>query len=183
MSTERILVHASVLEGFGQALKAATAQIFASDSILAQPNGVTKSQQLIADALSKGATAIHGPPNTQGKVGPTILQGVSKEMDLYYTESFGPSVSLISVSSDDEAIGIANDTEYGLSGAIFTQDLARGLRMARRIESGAVHINSMSVHDEAGLPHGGVKSSGWGRFNGQWGLEEFLRTKTITYQL
>jgi acyl-CoA reductase-like NAD-dependent aldehyde dehydrogenase len=64
------------------------------------------------------------------------------------------------VENKDEAIKIANDTEYGLSSAVFTKDLARGLRLVKRTESGAVHINAMSVHDEPGLPHGGVKSSG-----------------------
>ncbi|OCL10827.1 aldehyde dehydrogenase [Glonium stellatum] len=103
-------------------------------------------------------------------------------MELYRTESFGPSVSVVVVEDEEEAVQVANDTEYGLSGAVFTRDLARGLRVARRIESGAVHINAMTVHDECSLPHGGAKMSGWGRFNANWGIEEFLRLKTITYQ-
>jgi len=107
---------------------------------------------------------------------------VKKDMDLYYTESFGPTVTLLSVSSDEEALKIANDTEYGLSGAVFTKDLTRGLSLAKRIESGAIHINSMSVHDEPTLPHGGMKKSGFGRFNANAGLDEFVRTKTITFQ-
>ncbi|KAK4951118.1 hypothetical protein LTR28_006898 [Elasticomyces elasticus] len=103
-------------------------------------------------------------------------------MDIFYTESFGPSVALISVKDDEEAIELANDTEYGLSGSVFTEDLRRGLRIAKAIDSGAVHINGMSVHDEAALPHGGVKKSGWGRFNAQWGMEEFLKIKVVTYR-
>ncbi len=84
------------------------------------------------------------------------------------------------VENEHEALQIANDTEYGLSSSVFTKDLARGLRIAKKIESGAVHINSMSIQDEPALPHGGVKSSGWGRF-GAPGLEEWVKTKTITY--
>jgi len=77
------------------------------------------------------------------------------EIDLFYTESFGPTVSVITVKSEDEALDLANDTEYGLSAAIFTKDLGKALKMARQIESGAVHINGMTVHDETALPHGG----------------------------
>ncbi|KAH7009677.1 aldehyde dehydrogenase [Ilyonectria destructans] len=90
-------------------------------------------------------------------------------MDMYYEEYVGPTVSLIPIKSDKEAIGIANDTEYGLSSAVFSQDLRRALKIAKEIQSGAVHINSMTVHDNLDLPHGGVKSSGWGRFNGTVG--------------
>lgn len=86
---------------------------------------------------------------------PVIVKGTTKDMDLYYTESFGPTVSLIIVKSDEEALELANDTEYGLSAAVFTKDLGRGLRFAKRVESGAVHINGMTVHDETALPHGG----------------------------
>jgi acyl-CoA reductase-like NAD-dependent aldehyde dehydrogenase len=103
-------------------------------------------------------------------------------MDIYQTESFGPTVSLIAIETEEEAIKIANDTEYGLSSAVFTSDLQRGLRIAREIESGAVHINNMSIHDESGLPHGGAKSSGYGRFGASAGLEEWTRTKNITFK-
>jgi len=102
-------------------------------------------------------------------------------MDLYRTESFGPTVSFIVVDTEEEALRIANDTEYGLSAAVFTEDLRTGLRFAKEIESGAVHINGMSVHDESGLPHGGVKQSGYGRF-GSMGMDEWVRTKTVTYK-
>ena len=112
---------------------------------------------------------------------PIVIEGITKDMDLYYTESFGPTVSLFSFEDEDEAIDMANDTEYGLSAAVFTESLTTGLRVAKRIESGAVHINGMSVHDEPALPHGGVKKSGWGRFNASFGLEEFLRCKTVTW--
>ena len=95
---------------------------------------------------------------------------------------FGPTVSVYEVDDDDEAIRIANDTDYGLSSAVFTEDLRRGLKIAKQIETGAVHINSMTVHDETGLPHGGAKKSGFGRFNGREGLEEWVRTKIITFK-
>ncbi|RYO84654.1 hypothetical protein DL762_005556 [Monosporascus cannonballus] len=99
-----------------------------------------------------------------------------------YGVVLGIAPCLISVSNDGEAIAAANDSEYGLSGAVFTRDLDKGLSIAARIETGAVRINGMSIHDEAELPHGGAKKSGWGWFNAQAGLDEFLRTKTITFQ-
>lgn len=102
-------------------------------------------------------------------------------MKIYHTETFGPSVSIIPIESEDQAINIANDTEYGLSSAVFTRDLGTGFRVANQIHSGAVHINSMTIHDEAALPHGGVKGSGYGRFNAQSGFEEFLTTKCVTW--
>ena len=102
-------------------------------------------------------------------------------MDLYYSESFGPQLTLSTFTTEAEALELANDTEYGLAASVFTQDLRKGLRLARGIESGAVHINGMSVHDEPRLVHGGVKSSGFGRFGGDAGMQEFLKTKTITF--
>ncbi|KAF3010080.1 hypothetical protein E8E13_011600 [Curvularia kusanoi] len=191
MSTERILVHKSIFEPFCRQIKASSAEFFKSNQsstalTMAQAAGVAKNKKLVGDAIAKGATLVYGDihqsETTSYRLNPVIVGGVTKEMDLFYTESFGPSVSLIMVENDEEAVAIANDTDYGLSGAVFTESLARGLDIASKVESGAVHINSMTIHDEARLPHGGVKNSGWGRFNSQWGLDEFLKTKTVTFQ-
>lgn len=173
---------------------------------------VGRNATLLSDAVSKGAKAIYGDVNDKRELAtamrPVILEDVKKDADLYYQESFGPTVSLFVVENDEEAIQIANDTEYGecreeeeedpsppcfhfltspplsnpgLASAVFTENLQRGLRIARQIETGAVHINSMSVHDEPSLPHGGAKKSGFGRFNGEEGLREWYRMKTITW--
>ncbi|KAK6429111.1 hypothetical protein LTR95_014740 [Oleoguttula sp. CCFEE 5521] len=190
MATERILVHHSIIDKFGEALKGAVEKVYAKEGeapVLVARATVEKNQKLLKDAVDKGAKVMYGDVGAKEdsayRIRPVIIQDVKKEMDIFYTESFGPSVSLISVQSDEEAIEIANDTDYGLSGAVFTESLGRGLKIARAVESGAVHINSMTVHDEAGLPHGGVKKSGWGRFNAEWGLDEFLRIKTVTYMM
>lgn len=192
MSTERILVYHTVMHQFTESLKAAISTLFGPEGkpqTVVQPTAVARNRHLIEDAVSKGATIIHGNHTDDNvstlspfQLHPTVVQGVAANMDLYQMESFGPTVSLIAVESDEQAIAISNDTEYGLSGAVFTQNLAKGLTMAKRIQTGAVHINSMSVHDEAGLPHGGFKGSGWGRFNADAGLEEFLQIKTITFK-
>ena len=196
MSTERILVHESIAEAFVEQLRTSVGNIFGGQEAqaLAQPIGAKKIGTLVNDALKKGAVVLHGTAKpestreasetaTHSRIRPFVLGGVTKDMLVYETETFGPHVSVIRVPSDDEAIAIANSSDYGLSGAVFTEDLKRGLSIAGRLETGAVHINSMTVHDEASLPHGGVKSSGWGRFNAEAGLNEFLRTKTITFQL
>jgi acyl-CoA reductase-like NAD-dependent aldehyde dehydrogenase len=188
MSTERILVHKDIRAEFEAQFKAAVEKAYpASDDalVLINEKGVEKSKKLLKDAQSKGASFLLGDVDAEEasktRMRPIIVTGVKPDMDLYKTESFGPSVSVIEFDNDEEAIRIANDTEYGLNAAVYSNDLRRAMRLARRIEAGSVHINRMTVHDEAVLPHGGVKSSGFGRFNA--GLEEWVRTKTVTYDL
>ncbi|CAK4002996.1 Vanillin dehydrogenase [Lecanosticta acicola] len=188
MSTERILVNAKVADQFRQVLAATIDQVFPDKNglVLIDKAPVLQNSRLLQDAVRKGAKASYGDIDDKRDLGtamrPVILEGVQNGMDLYYTESFGPTVSLFVVQDDEEAIKIANDTDYGLASAVFTENLQRGLRIARQIETGAVHINSMSVHDEASLPHGGAKKSGFGKFNGEEGLREWVRLKTITWR-
>ncbi|OLN82880.1 Vanillin dehydrogenase [Colletotrichum chlorophyti] len=188
MSTERIIVHKKVSEQFQAKLSASIEKVFPGGSdapVLINSVAVDKNKKLIKDALSKGATVVAGSVEAEEasktRLRPIVIKNINTDMEIYKTESFGPSVSLFEVETEEEALDIANDTEYGLTSAVFTEDLRRGLRFAREIESGAVHINNMTVHDESGLPHGGVKSSGFGRF-GSTGLDEWVRTKTITYR-
>ena len=177
MSTERILVHKAIASDFKQALKKAMDEMWADRGqgapILVGTTPVQKNKKLLSDAVSKGAKVLYGDYEHDNasatRMKPVIIENVREGMDIYHTESFGPTVSIFEIDSDDEAIRIANDTEYGLSSAVFTEDLRRGFSIAKAIETGAVHINSMSVHDEAGLPHGGAKKSGYGRFNGREG--------------
>ncbi|KAH6669255.1 putative salicylaldehyde dehydrogenase [Halenospora varia] len=187
MSTERVIVHENIIDKFEESFKKAVAGFSPSDAdppTLINKAGVSKNLALLKDAVSKGAKVIHGDHTSSAaatKMHPVIVRGTTKDMDLYYTESFGPTVSVMTVKTEEEALALANDTEYGLSSAVFTKDLARGLRLAKGIETGAVHINGMTVHDETALPHGGTKNSGYGRF-GSSGLEEWVRTKTVTFK-
>ncbi|KAJ7754095.1 Aldehyde/histidinol dehydrogenase [Mycena metata] len=189
MATERILVCASVMDAFRPLLKQAIAGFAPAEgpaAVLVQGSAVKRNRALVADALSKGATLLHGDhmvveghPEmgmaSETRMRLVVVEGVTAEMALYREESFGPSVSVIAVKDEEEAIAISNASEYGLNGAVFTRDLARGIRVAKRLECGSVHINSITVHDEAVLPHGGVKSS-------TPALTSFLRSKTITFQ-
>jgi acyl-CoA reductase-like NAD-dependent aldehyde dehydrogenase len=209
MSTERILVHRNVRAAFEEKLKGAIDKIFGGGGpqsssseapVLIHAPSVAKNRKLLRDAVAQGAAVVYGDvvgkvdgdakadgnaeeTGSKTRMRPVVISGVTTEMDIYKTESFGPSVSLFEVETEDEALRIANDTEYGLTSAVFTEDLRRGLRFARNIETGAVHINNMTVHDESGLPHGGSKASGFGRFNGSIGLAEWVKTKTVTYKI
>lgn len=191
MSTERIIVNAKIAAPFRDALQKTMQTMFEGGKFplpqLVSQLPVTKNKKLVADALSKGASTLYGnevhdDSATSTTMHPVVIEGVTPQMDVYQQESFGPTVALYVVNTDEEAVQLANDTEYGLSSAIFTEDLRRGFKLARQIESGAVHINAMTVHDETALPHGGVKSSGFGRFNGLPGLNEWVKTKIVTWQ-
>lgn len=161
MSTERVIVHESIVGKFEEAFKRAIGGFSPESSeapVLINKQAVEKSQRLVKDAVGKGAEILHGDANQPGNCAtmrPVVVKGITKDMDLFYTESFGPTVSLMTVKTEEEALALANDTEYGLAAAVFTNDLQRGLRIAKKIESGAVHINGMTVHDETALPHGG----------------------------
>ena len=103
-------------------------------------------------------------------------------MRIYREESFGPVVGITSVDGPDDAVRVANDTEYGLAAAVFGRHVPAALDVARRIESGICHVNGSTVHDEPQMPFGGVKASGWGRFGGKAALEEFTELRWITVQ-
>ncbi|KNG81082.1 aldehyde dehydrogenase family protein [Aspergillus nomiae NRRL 13137] len=174
MSTERIVVQRSIADRFRTLLADASETVFGKH---------TPAPVLVASAA--GADLVYGERNPSEESGnslrPVIVGNVTKDMDLYSAESFGPTVSLMVVDTEEEAVALANDTEYGLTSAVFTDNLFRGLRVAKQIESGAVHINSLTVHDEPVLPHGGWKSSGYGRFGGPAAYDEWLQTKTVTW--
>ncbi|NWO09682.1 aldehyde dehydrogenase [Chromohalobacter salexigens] len=114
---------------------------------------------------------------------PTVVDGVTDTMRLYAEESFGPVVAMMRVQDEEDALRVANDSEYGLSAAVFSRDTAHAMRVAQRIESGICHINGPTVHDEPQMPFGGVKSSGYGRFGGKAGIEEFTELRWMTMQL
>ncbi len=111
-----------------------------------------------------------------------IVDRVTPDMRIYGEESFGPVTTVVRAKDEEDAIRIANDTEYGLSAAVFSKDIARALKVARRIQSGICHINSSTVQDEAQMPFGGVKSSGIGRFGGKAGIAEFTDLRWITIE-
>jgi acyl-CoA reductase-like NAD-dependent aldehyde dehydrogenase len=137
---------------------------------------------LVQDAVDRGAEVLVGGEADGPCYRPTVLKGVTAEMRIYHEESFGPVVGVIDVDGADEAVRVANDTEYGLAASVFGSDVPTALDLARRIESGICHVNGATVHDEAQMPFGGVKASGWGRFGGKAAIEEFTELRWITIQ-
>jgi vanillin dehydrogenase len=190
MSTERIVVDRRVADQFAEKLAARASSLKVGDprdpstqiGPLINAGALDRVSELIEDAVDKGAQVLTGGEADGLVYRPTVLRGLTPEMRIYREESFGPSVSIIEVDGAEEAINVANDTEYGLSASIFSRDVARAEQLARRIQSGICHINDATVHDEPQVPFGGVKASGWGRFGGQWAAEEFTELRWITVQ-
>jgi acyl-CoA reductase-like NAD-dependent aldehyde dehydrogenase len=159
MSTEKIIVMRSIADEFRKTLVATAHKMVGMSGPNAMEATVTKVQGLVDDALSKGAKLEFGENKLKsGKqhLNQMIVSNVTSAMDIYHTETFGPVSTLIEVDSIEEAIQVANDTEYGLSASVFSKDLSKAIQIAKRIDSGAVHINGMTVHDENSLPHGGI---------------------------
>jgi len=135
---------------------------------------------VVEQAVAAGATALLRGPVEGTLFSPAVLTDVTRDMTAYQEEMFGPAVVLIPFETDEEAVRLANDSNYGLSGAVHTADLDRGVRLAREIDTGMVHVNDASIHDEPIVAFGGEKGSGIGRLNGQWSLDEFTMMKWVS---
>jgi benzaldehyde dehydrogenase (NAD) len=190
MSTERIIVVDQVADAFAVKFSAKAASMATGDPREGTtPLGAVIDQKtvghvnaLIDDAVAKGATVIAGGKADTVLMPATVVDGVTAAMNLYRDESFGPVVAMIRARDEAHAIVLANDSDYGLSAAVFTRDTARGLAVARQIHSGICHVNGPTVHDEAQMPFGGVGSSGYGRFGGRQGIDAFTETRWITIE-
>lgn len=190
MSTERIVVDGRVADEFVRRFAAKARSLRAGDprggnvalgSCISR-EAVAGIQGLVEDAVNAGADLVAGGRIEGTVMDAHVLDRVTPAMRVYGEESFGPVTCIVRVEGDEEAIRVANDTEYGLSAAIFSRDVARALRIAKRIESGICHINGPTIHDEAQMPFGGVKSSGYGRFGGKAGIAEFTDLRWITIE-
>ncbi len=189
MSTERIIVHQAVADAFVAKLAARAAALPAGDprghvvlGSLISLDAAKKMEELIGDAQAKGAKLVAGGKRTGTVVEATLLDFVTPDMRVYAEESFGPVKPIIRVADEDEAVRVANDTEYGLSSAVFSSDVQRALAVAARIQSGICHINGPTLNDEAQMPFGGVKGSGYGRFGGKAAIAEFTDLRWITIE-
>ena len=194
MSTERIIVVDAVADAFAAKFQAKVATMAVGDpregktplGAVVDTKTVAHVQSLIADALAAGATQLNGGDvlNEGGGVlmPAHVIDGVTPDMKLFRDESFGPVVGIVRARDEAHAIELANDTEYGLSASVFTRDTARALNVARQIQSGICHINGPTVHDEAQMPFGGTKASGYGKFGGKAGIDSFTELRWITME-
>lgn len=190
MSTERIVIDRSVADEFARRLAERAGSLKVGDprepdtqiGPLVNEGALNRVKEHVEDALAQGATLVTGGTAQGLYFTPTVLTGVTAEMRVYSEESFGPVVAIVPVDGIDEAVQVANDTEYGLSSAVFSEDVDTAIDVARRLETGICHINDATVNDEPPMPFGGVKHSGWGRFGGKAALEEFTELRWITIQ-
>ncbi|WP_321940953.1 aldehyde dehydrogenase [Burkholderia cepacia] len=190
MSTERIVVDTKIADEFVARLAEKARSLPLGDprkgptvlGSVVDMATVRRCNDLIDDALAKGATLVCGGKSETTLMPATLLDHVTADMHIYRDESFGPVKAIVRVNGDEEAIACANDNEYGLSAAVFSRDVARALTVAKRIESGLCHVNGPTVHDEAQMPFGGMKSSGFGHFGGKAGIAEFTDLRWITVQ-
>ena len=190
MSTERLVVDVQVADAFVDKLAQKAASLRAGDpqdgaSMLGSLIDVSAGQRikaLVDDALAKGARLVTGGQLDGSIMQATLLDGVTRDMRLYHEESFGPVAVVLRGAGDEELLRLANDSEFGLSAAIFSRDVSRALVLAQRVESGICHINGPTVHDEAQMPFGGVKASGYGSFGSKASIDFFTQLRWVTIQ-
>jgi acyl-CoA reductase-like NAD-dependent aldehyde dehydrogenase len=190
MSTERVVVDRKIADTFVQKLGKKAETLPAGNprtsNVVLGPlisrEAAAKVDALVKDAVAKGAKLVAGGQVDGPVMAATVLDHVTRDMRIYHEESFGPVAPIIRVGTVDEAVSVANDTEYGLSAAVFGRDINRALAVARRIDSGMCHINGPTVQDEAHIAFGGVKASGYGRFNGRAAINEFTELRWITIE-
>lgn len=190
MATERLVVDRAVADECVQMLAEKAGALPLGDprkggvvlgSLISRESG-EKLMGLIKDAVDKGATLVTGGTLDGTLMPATVLDHVTSDMKIYYEESFGPVLAVIRVKGDEEAVRVANDTEYGLSSAVFGRDGVRTMKVAQQLQFGISHINGPTVHDEGQMPFGGVKASGYGRFGSRAAINEFTELRWITMQ-
>jgi len=188
MSANRVLVHEDVFEEFAERyvdkVRSLPVGDPREDATVLGPLITAKqadSLNAVVDrAVADGATAMLRGEVNGGLFDPVVLRDVTPDMDVAQRELFGPVVSLIPFKDDDDAVEIANNTQFGLSGAVHTSDLDRGVALAKRVQTGMIHVNDCTIHDEPIVAFGGEKQSGLGRLNGPWSLDEFTTMKWVS---
>ena len=190
MSTERIVVDEKVADQFVERFAAKAKSLSVGDpregkailGSVVDRSAADRVTSLVLDAVAKGAKLAAGGSVNGTLINAHVLDQVTPDMRVYEEESFGPVTTVVRVKGDDEAVRVANDTPYGLSSAVFSRDVTRAMAVAKRLETGICHINGPTVHDEAQMPFGGVKDSGYGRFGGKAAINEFTELRWITIQ-
>ena len=190
MSSKRIIVERPVADEFIEKFVKKASSLKVGDprepdtviGPLINQTQLDKLREQVDEAIARGANLLCGGKYEGLCYYPTVLTDVTEDMKVFSEETFGPVAPVIVVEDTEEAIRVANNSRYGLSAGVITRDFEKGLSIAERLETGMVHINDSSVHDEPQVPFGGVKDSGWGRHGGLAALEEFTELRWITMQ-
>ncbi|AVH45394.1 aldehyde dehydrogenase [Agrobacterium tumefaciens] len=190
MSTERIIVDEKIADAFVEKFAAKAASLSFGKSTenvvlgsVVDMDIIERVRILVDDATGKGGKLVNGGVPNEGTIMPaTVVDCVTSDMLLYGQESFGPIVCVIRARDTEHAIELANDSEYGLSSAVFGSDINRAMDVASRVEAGICHINGPTVADEAHMPFGGMNDSGYGRFGGQSGVDAFTELRWVTIE-
>ena len=189
MSTERIVVDKSIADAFVEKFAAKARSLPTGNprghvvlGSMVSRGAAERVQALVKEAEAKGAHIAAGSQLDGSIMLATVVDRVTPAMRIYSEETFGPVTTVVRVKGVEEAIRVANNTEYGLSASVFGRDIARALNVAKRIQSGICHINAPTVHDEGQMPFGGTKASGYGRFGGKAAIDEFTELRWITIQ-
>jgi aldehyde dehydrogenase (NAD+) len=194
MAGSRLIVHADVHDELVRLIAERAATIRLGDPTAAETEmgPVANASQyekvlgLLETAKAEGATVVYGGSADEGLGGyfvrPTVLTGVTPESTIYREEVFGPVLAAVTFTDEDEAVRLANDTPYGLAGAVWTKDIHRAHRMAARIKAGSVWLNAYRVVAPS-VPFGGFKNSGLGRENGVAAVDEYLENKSVWVEL
>jgi aldehyde dehydrogenase (NAD+) len=190
MSANRIIVDRKVCDAFNEKFVAKVETLKTGDprdpetqiGPLINPVQADKVHSLVERTIAEGATALVRGTKKGNLVSPSILTDLPEGSPALREEILGPVALVIPVDGEDEAVRVANDTPYGLGGAVHTGDINRGLCVAHRIDTGMVHINDTTVADEPIVPFGGEKNSGLGRLNGEQTVEAFTTVKWISIQ-
>jgi acyl-CoA reductase-like NAD-dependent aldehyde dehydrogenase len=186
--TERLIVDRTIADEFIERLAARATTFSCGDPrdrntmfgpIVGQ-GSVKRLSCLVQEAVEAGAKLVTGGTADGPCFAPTVLVDVTSDMRAWREESFGPLVTVVAVDGPEEALRMANDTDYGLSAAIFTSNVPLAIDLAKRLDVGMCHINGMTLDDEAQAPFGGVKDSGYGRSGGRAGMQEFTEIQWIT---
>lgn len=187
MSTERIIVDASIADDLVSRISAIAGSIRVGDpkkkgvqfGPLISADAAIRVQMLVEDAVDKGASLICGGGVFKSTMDPVVLDNVDASMRIYSEESFGPIAAIIRVVSQDEAITVANDTQFGLAASIHSRNVERAMEVAEQLECGVVQINGSTVYDDANMPFGGMKASGYGKLGGKESINEFTDLRWI----
>lgn len=190
MALNRVIVDQSIydefVEKFVEIVKTLTVGNPAAKTTFIGPlinkEQIDRIQKDVQESVEQGANIAYSGPVQNLLMSPIVLTNVTNDMPIAKNEIFGPVACIIKAQDEAHAIAIANDSPYGLSGSVFTENIHRGIEVGKKVETGMIHINDQSVNDEAHVAFGGEKDSGIGRFNGEWAIDKFTTTKWIGVQ-